>query len=77
MPASPRSTSTPLSPSRTAASTPSGAAGDSPVQQLANRLVLPPTTPHRALQMVRENLDFLERFLGPESVHDPGSTRPS
>ena len=34
------------------------------------------TTPHRALQMVRENLDYLERFLGPESVHDPGSTRP-
>ena len=26
----------------------------------------PPTTaPHRALQMVRENLDYLERFLGP------------
>lgn len=23
------------------------------------------TTPHRALQMVRENLDYLERFLGP------------
>ena len=26
----------------------------------------PPTTaPHRALQKVRENLDYLERFLGP------------
>ena len=37
----------------------------------------PATAPHRALQMVRENLDYLERFLGPESVHDPGSTRPS
>ena len=37
----------------------------------------PATTPHRALQMVRENLDYLERFLGPQSGHDPGSTRPS
>ena len=35
------------------------------------------TAPHRALQMVRENLDYLERFLGPDSVHDPGSTQPS
>jgi hypothetical protein len=35
------------------------------------------TTPHRALQMVRENLDYLERFLGPRSGHDPGPTRPS
>jgi hypothetical protein len=35
------------------------------------------TAPHRALQMVRENLDYLERFLGPQSGHDPGSTRPS
>jgi len=33
------------------------------------------SAPHRALQQVRENLDYLERFLGPESVHDPGSTR--
>ena len=37
----------------------------------------PATAPHRALQTVRENLDYLERFLGPESVHDPDSTRPS
>ena len=37
----------------------------------------PATAPHRALQKVRENLDYLERFLGPESVHDPGSTPPS
>jgi hypothetical protein len=31
--------------------------------------------PHRALQVVRENLDYLERFLGPKSVHnrDTGS----
>jgi hypothetical protein len=35
------------------------------------------TAPHRALQKVRENLDYLERFLGPEPVHDPGSTPPS
>jgi AcrR family transcriptional regulator len=35
------------------------------------------TAPHRALQQVRENLDYLERFLGPESVHGPGSTPPS
>src|ERR1700733_5436117 len=34
----------------------------------------PSTAPHRALQIVRENLDYLERFLGPEPVHDPGST---
>jgi Tetracyclin repressor-like, C-terminal domain len=34
------------------------------------------TAPHRALQMVRENLDYLERFLSPESGHDAGSTRP-
>jgi hypothetical protein len=34
-------------------------------------------TPHRALQTVRENLDYLERFLGPDSGHDPGSTQPS
>ena len=34
------------------------------------------TAPHRPLQMVRENLDYLERFLGPDSVHDPGSTQP-
>jgi hypothetical protein len=27
--------------------------------------------------MVRENLDYLERFLGPEPGQDPGSTRPS
>jgi AcrR family transcriptional regulator len=26
--------------------------------------------PHRALQVVRENLDYLERFLGPKSVHN-------
>jgi AcrR family transcriptional regulator len=37
----------------------------------------PATAPHRALQKVRENLDYLERFLGPEPVDDPGSTRPS
>lgn len=37
----------------------------------------PANAPHRALHMVRKNLDYLERFLGPESVHDPGSTRPS
>jgi AcrR family transcriptional regulator len=36
----------------------------------------PATAPHRALQMVRENLDYLERFLSPESGHDAGSTRP-
>jgi AcrR family transcriptional regulator len=32
------------------------------------------TTAHRALQMVRENLDYLERFLGPESqiLRSPG-----
>jgi len=34
------------------------------------------TAPHRALQTVRQNLDYLERFLGPESVHRPGSTPP-
>jgi AcrR family transcriptional regulator len=32
--------------------------------------------PHRALQVVRENLDYLERFLSPESGHDTASTRP-
>jgi hypothetical protein len=37
----------------------------------------PATAPHRALQMVRENLDYLERFLGPQSVHNPGPTWPS
>jgi len=37
----------------------------------------PPTAPHRALQMVRENLDYLERFLGPQSGHDPAAARPS
>jgi len=37
----------------------------------------PATAPHRALQMVRENLDYLERFLGPQSGHDPGTTSPS
>jgi AcrR family transcriptional regulator len=36
----------------------------------------PASAPHRALQKVRENLDYLERFLGPEPVHDPGPTRP-
>jgi AcrR family transcriptional regulator len=36
----------------------------------------PATAPHRALQTVRENLDYLERFLGPQPTHDPGSTRP-
>ena len=35
------------------------------------------TSPHRALQLARENLDYLERFLGPESAHDPGPTLPS
>jgi hypothetical protein len=35
------------------------------------------TGPHRALQMARENLDYLERFLGPESDHNPNPTRPS
>ena len=35
----------------------------------------PATAPHRALRQVRENLDYLERFLGPEPVHDPGPTR--
>ena len=35
------------------------------------------TAPQRALQKVRENLDYLERFLGPESVHDPDSAPPS
>ena len=34
------------------------------------------TSPHRALQMIRENLDYLERFLGPESLHNPDSTQP-
>jgi AcrR family transcriptional regulator len=39
------------------------------------------TAPHRALQMVRENLNYLEHFLGPDPVHDhsapPGAgTRP-
>src|ERR1700733_6078129 len=34
----------------------------------------PTTAPRRALQMVRENLDYLERFLGPEPFDDPGST---
>jgi len=28
------------------------------------------SAPHRALQVVRENIDYLERFLGPESVHN-------
>jgi len=37
----------------------------------------PATAPHRALQMARENLDYLERFLGPRSGHDPGTTSPS
>jgi hypothetical protein len=37
----------------------------------------PATAPHGALQMVRENLDYLERFLGPQSGHDPGTTSPS
>ena len=37
----------------------------------------PAIAPHRALQLVRQNLDYLERFLGPDSGHDPGSTRPS
>ena len=32
----------------------------------------PATAPQRALQAVRENLDYLERFLGPQSGHDPG-----
>jgi hypothetical protein len=32
------------------------------------------TAPHRALQQARENLDYLERFLGSESIPDPGST---
>jgi AcrR family transcriptional regulator len=36
----------------------------------------PTTAPHRALQIVRENLDYLERFLGPDTVHDPGSAGP-
>lgn len=35
----------------------------------------PATAPHRALQMVRENLNYLERFVGPQSGRDPGSTR--
>ncbi len=35
------------------------------------------TSPHRALQKVRENLDYLERFLGPESAHEPHATLPS
>ena len=34
-------------------------------------------TPHRALQTVRENLDYLERFLSPRSGNDPGTTSPS
>jgi hypothetical protein len=33
----------------------------------------PATAPHRALQVVRENLDYLERFLGPPSVKGLGS----
>jgi hypothetical protein len=37
----------------------------------------PVTVPHRALQMARENLDYLKRFLGPQSGHDPGTTSPS
>ena len=32
----------------------------------------PATAPHRALQMVRENLDYLERFLGPQIRSRPG-----
>ena len=35
------------------------------------------TTPHRALQMVRENLDYLERFLGPDSGHHRARHRPA
>jgi hypothetical protein len=35
------------------------------------------TAPHRALQMVRENLDYLERFLVPDTVHHLGPTPPS
>jgi len=31
----------------------------------------PATAPHRALQMVRENLDYLERF----SAHNPVTTQ--
>jgi len=30
------------------------------------------TTPHRALQTARENLDYLERFLGTEPGHNRG-----
>jgi AcrR family transcriptional regulator len=37
----------------------------------------PAAAPHRALQTVRENLDYLERFLGPQSGHDPSSTQSS
>jgi len=37
----------------------------------------PTTAPHRALQTARESLDYLERFLSPESAHDPGSAQPS
>ena len=37
----------------------------------------PATAPHRAPQILRENLDYLERFLGPQSGHDPGTTSPS
>jgi hypothetical protein len=37
----------------------------------------PATAPDRALQTARENLDYLERFLSPQSGHDPGSTQPS
>jgi hypothetical protein len=35
-----------------------------------------PTTtgPQRALQTVRENLDYLERLLSPESAHNFGPT---
>jgi hypothetical protein len=28
------------------------------------------TALHRALQVVRENFDYLERFLGPSNLHD-------
>jgi hypothetical protein len=34
------------------------------------------TSPQGVLQLVRGHLDYLERFIAPEALHNPGSTRP-
>jgi AcrR family transcriptional regulator len=56
---------------------------DQLAQNAVDMLAYPPdtgpltTTPHHALQLARENLNYLERFLGPEIGHDPDAARPS